>query len=81
MDRGIGICNQGILQDPYIKNVHIIQHTKFVFVARKLLFDHTHDTHPALQYFAWISLPVTLVLFAAGFVSLVAPQCIGKSNI
>ena len=28
----------------------------------------------ALQYFAWVTLPVFLVLFSAGFVHLVAPQ-------
>ncbi|KAJ8917377.1 hypothetical protein NQ315_002401 [Exocentrus adspersus] len=34
--------------------------------------------HPATQYVAWISLPVCLILFATGFVQLVAPQSIGK---
>ena len=38
-------------------------------------------THPALQYLAWISLPVLLVLFAAGFVHILAPQAIGKFDI
>jgi hypothetical protein len=33
--------------------------------------------HPALQYLAWISLPVFLVLFSAGFVHILAPQAIG----
>lgn len=33
--------------------------------------------HPAAQYVAWVSLPVCLVLFSAGFVQLVAPQAIG----
>ncbi len=28
----------------------------------------------ALQYFAWVTLPVFLVLFSAGFVHVVAPQ-------
>lgn len=36
-------------------------------------------THPALQYLAWICLPVFLVLFAAGFVHILAPQAIGTS--
>jgi len=36
-------------------------------------------TEPILQYFAWISLPVFLVLFSAGFVRLMAPQAIGNS--
>jgi hypothetical protein len=35
-------------------------------------------THPVVQYVAWISLPVFLILFSAGFVHIVAPQSIGK---
>ncbi|XP_026667131.1 chloride channel protein 2 isoform X2 [Ceratina calcarata] len=38
--------------------------------------DLTH--HPALQYLAWVSLPVCLTLFSAGFVHIVAPQSIGS---
>ncbi|XP_019876092.2 chloride channel protein 2 isoform X2 [Aethina tumida] len=34
--------------------------------------------HPAAQYAAWVSLPVCLILFSAGFVHLVAPQSIGS---
>ncbi|KAL1501247.1 hypothetical protein ABEB36_006608 [Hypothenemus hampei] len=34
--------------------------------------------HPAAQYAAWVTLPVTLILFSAGFVHLVAPQSIGS---
>ena len=33
--------------------------------------------HPAVQYLAWITLPVSLVLFAAGFVFIVSPQAVG----
>ncbi|XP_057320349.1 chloride channel protein 2 isoform X2 [Microplitis mediator] len=35
-------------------------------------------THPALQFLAWVSLPVCLILFSAGFVHIVAPQSIGS---
>lgn len=35
------------------------------------------EIHPAVQYLAWIVLPVSLVLFAAGFVFIVAPQAVG----
>ncbi|XP_015179564.1 PREDICTED: chloride channel protein 2 isoform X3 [Polistes dominula] len=35
-------------------------------------------SHPALQYLAWVSLPVCLILFSAGFVHIVAPQSIGS---
>ncbi|XP_053982168.1 chloride channel protein 2-like isoform X2 [Hylaeus volcanicus] len=38
--------------------------------------DLTH--HPALQYLAWVALPVCLILFSAGFVHIVAPQSIGS---
>jgi chloride channel 2 len=35
---------------------------------------------PILQYFAWISLPVCLILFSAGFVYVLAPQAIGNGQ-
>ncbi len=35
-------------------------------------------TSLALQYLAWVTLPVFLVLFSAGFVHVVAPQAIGS---
>ncbi|XP_070152551.1 chloride channel protein 2 isoform X1 [Polyergus mexicanus] len=35
-------------------------------------------THPALKYLAWVSMPVCLILFSAGFVHIVAPQSIGS---
>ncbi|XP_011150004.1 chloride channel protein 2 isoform X1 [Harpegnathos saltator] len=39
---------------------------------------HDLTTHPALQYLAWVSLPMCLILFSAGFVHIVAPQSIGS---
>ncbi|XP_012233741.1 chloride channel protein 2 isoform X2 [Linepithema humile] len=36
------------------------------------------STHPALKYLAWVSLPVCLILFSAGFVHIIAPQSIGS---
>ncbi|KAJ8917376.1 hypothetical protein NQ315_002400 [Exocentrus adspersus] len=45
--------------------------------ARLWLFrDLTHS--PVAQYAAWVSLPVCLVLFAAGFTQLMAPQAVGS---
>uniref|UniRef100_A0A1B0DHD9 Uncharacterized protein n=1 Tax=Phlebotomus papatasi TaxID=29031 RepID=A0A1B0DHD9_PHLPP len=35
-------------------------------------------SQPIAQYFAWISLPIALILFSAGFVHLIAPQSIGS---
>ncbi|CAG7785203.1 unnamed protein product [Allacma fusca] len=34
--------------------------------------------HIALQYVSWIALPITLILFSAGFVHIIAPQAIGS---
>lgn len=48
----------------------------YVFAARVWLYSDLTE-HPALQYLAWISLPVFLVLFSAGFVHILAPQAIG----
>ncbi|XP_034663623.1 chloride channel protein 2 isoform X7 [Drosophila subobscura] len=35
-------------------------------------------SHPFVQYISWVSLPVCLILFSAGFVHLIAPQSIGS---
>ena len=35
---------------------------------------------PIAQYTAWVTLPICLILFSAGFVHLVAPQSIGKPS-
>lgn len=48
----------------------------FKLVARVWMYRDL-TTHPFLQYLAWISLPVFLVLFSAGFVHILAPQAIG----
>lgn len=45
--------------------------------ARTWLY-HDITDHPVLQYLAWVTLPVCLILFSAGFVHLVAPQSIGS---
>lgn len=45
--------------------------------ARIWLYRDLTD-RPVAQYFAWVSLPVCLILFSAGFVHLVAPQSIGS---
>ncbi|XP_033224488.1 chloride channel protein 2 isoform X7 [Belonocnema kinseyi] len=45
--------------------------------ARIWLFGELTN-QPALQYLAWVSLPVCLTLFSAGFVHIVAPQSIGS---
>ncbi|XP_046643133.1 chloride channel protein 2-like [Daphnia pulicaria] len=47
------------------------------FTARMWMYNE-FTIHPAVQYMAWITLPVTLVLFAAGFVFIVSPQAVGS---
>ena len=46
--------------------------------ARQLLYQELSDDSVFLRYIAWVSLPVSLVLFAAGFVQVVSPQAIGS---
>nr|CAH0108617.1 unnamed protein product [Daphnia galeata] len=47
------------------------------FTARLWMYNE-FTIHPAVQYLAWITLPVSLVLFAAGFVFIVSPQAVGS---
>ena len=47
--------------------------------ARVWLYNDLTE-NPTLQYLAWISLPVFLVLFSSGFVHIMAPQAIGEST-
>ena len=46
--------------------------------ARRLLYKEIDVDNIFLKYIAWVSLPVFLVLFAAGFVHIMAPQAIGS---
>lgn len=57
--------------------MHLVFPNILTYLARLWLYRDLTE-HPAAQYVAWISLPVCLVLFSAGFVQLVAPQAIGK---
>ena len=45
--------------------------------TRLFLFESSGD-HLAMQYFAWTTTSISLILFATGFVHLVAPQAIGS---
>lgn len=47
------------------------------FTARLWMYNE-FTIHPAVQYLAWITLPISLVLFAAGFVFIVSPQAVGS---
>ncbi|XP_043199053.1 chloride channel protein 2-like [Amphibalanus amphitrite] len=35
-------------------------------------------THPVLQYIAWVTLPISLILFSAGFVHIVSKSAVGS---
>lgn len=45
--------------------------------TRLFLYESSGD-HLAMQYFAWVTTSISLILFATGFVHLVAPQAIGS---
>jgi len=44
---------------------------------RRVLYEQLGD-HVAVKYLLWVSLPVLLILFATGFVHVLAPQAIGS---
>lgn len=77
MDKGISICTSG---KPYNAiNLSFPFQIIFFYVnlARVWLYRDL-TIQPVAQYLAWVSLPVCLILFSAGFVHLIAPQSIGK---
>ena len=45
--------------------------------SRRVLYEQLGD-HVAVKYLLWVSLPVLLILFATGFVHVLAPQAIGS---
>jgi hypothetical protein len=64
-----------------------VRHTRFAsvsetyvacYIPARIWLYKDLATHPAVQYAAWVSLPVFLILFSAGFVHIVAPQSIGN---
>lgn len=38
------------------------------------------DTNIFLQYMAWVTYPVVLITFSAGFTQILAPQAVGRSQ-
>ena len=69
--------------------VKCIEHCSLIVVAICLFFSDNHfdfrlwlyehlGDHIAAQYFAWVVLPVFLVLFSTGVVHMLAPQAIGS---
>lgn len=75
MDLGIYMCFTGKL----FGLKFTISMTTFIYldVTARLWMYNEFTIHPAVQYLAWITLPITLVLFAAGFVFIVSPQAVG----
>lgn len=78
MDKGIAMCTNGNLKDLIYTAflLEIIIFKNFLLARVWLYRDLT--SQPYTQYVAWVTLPVSLILFSAGFVHLVAPQSIGK---
>lgn len=72
-------CPRSEGQDIYL--IYGLQCLSFSILKARLWMYNEIKIHPALQYLAWITLPVFLVLFAAGFVFIVAPQAVGKLPI
>lgn len=60
-------CNRN-----YNLNIFLLFFSARIWLYRDL------TSQPYAQYFAWVSLPVSLILFSAGFVHLIAPQSIGS---
>lgn len=83
MDKGISMCtngNQFCSRPTVIRPKVGLIACDFLcstFSARIWLYRDLTST-PYIQYFAWVSLPVCLILFSAGFVHLIAPQSIGS---
>lgn len=49
-----------------------------VFTAHKWMYGGL-DSNVLLQYLAWVTYPVVLITFSAGFTQILAPQAVGKS--
>jgi chloride channel 2 len=77
MDKGISLCTNG---KNYLQNSGQSEVFNPLFSARVWLYRDL-TSHPFIQYAAWVSLPVCLILFSAGFVHLVAPQSIGEYDV
>lgn len=67
----------GNISRGYLKTNADVINDNLVSPARIWLYQDL-TTHPALKYLAWVSLPVCLILFSAGFVHIIAPQSIGS---
>ena len=70
-------CNRRIIATIMRRSRMIASNNRALSPARIWLYEDL-TSHPALQYLAWVSLPVCLILFSAGFVHIVAPQSIGS---
>lgn len=75
MDLGIYMCFTGTSLYTFI--LWVLWHYLILNVKARMWMYNEFTIHPAVQYMAWITLPVTLVLFAAGFVFIVSPQAVG----
>lgn len=39
------------------------------------------DSNMLLQYLAWVTYPVVLITFSAGFTQILAPQAVGEAAV
>lgn len=77
MDKGIAMCTNGE-EIQFYKKKHPFLTREYLFYSARIWLYRDLTSQPYTQYFAWVSLPVSLILFSAGFVHLVAPQSIGS---
>lgn len=74
MDEGIRLLVEGAhISFNFAKYVH----KQFRFLARFWFYEGITED-PFARYFAWVCIPVGLVVFTAYFVHLVAPQAAGN---
>lgn len=52
----------------------------FVSTAQKWMYGGL-DSNVFLQYLAWVTYPVVLITFSAGFTQILAPQAVGMIRI
>lgn len=81
MDYGSSMCNTGKNNISTSSVNRTAGSLTTVLISARLWIYRDVARTPVEQYFAWISLPIFLVLFSAGFVYLLAPQAIGKISL
>lgn len=74
----------------WIQNIHTHTHCTWVFTcfssvcvcvptAQQWMYGGL-DSNVFLQYLAWVTYPVVLITFSAGFTQILAPQAVGRTH-